>query len=206
MMFAAHASEEGIWLWSPEAPDRPANGEIYETLNGIRPIVYPAIGSHAIYPWGPGEYVRIFGFANDIVENGKNETKGVAWWCEWDPKLIRLYHPFDPKFDAKTMGVACLTGLCGPNGVPGLLDKGWFNDAKVERGTGFHHPDGTPDIEGYKHFYVGPIHGKDTGNSVGGVRNDAVVPGRSKPGWVDPIMALKLVDAGPKKNKKMITT
>lgn len=105
--YGAHSETEGQWVKKRNIQ-----------FTGIRPSVYCAKGSHAMYSTA-GYYLRFGGFANDITN--PNRTK-------WDPTVAtRLYSPDDTvNFVPETMGFLKYTGTWGNGKISGIQNKTWW--------------------------------------------------------------------------------
>jgi hypothetical protein len=109
--YGSHGTKEGVWLDAQSIKFFPGT---------TRPISYVAKGGHGNYQ-NIGEWVRIFGFANDLTREGKH----------WDPEVIRVYEEGEDGFDPKTMGWLYHNGALGPRGVSAPVDQAWFNKSEV---------------------------------------------------------------------------
>lgn len=72
-------SAHGNGMWYPTSfPGKPKSTIEFE--DGTHPIIYSALGGHAMYP-NAGKQKRIFGFADDVTKKGKKWTPNrVAFW------------------------------------------------------------------------------------------------------------------------------
>lgn len=103
--FAAHGAGDGRWVRYEGAEK-----------NGLRPVVYVAVGSHASYP-RTGVYLRFGGAANDRCNRGPL----------WDPeRVVRLVDPDSDGYDPATMGFLRYTGDWGFGAVASLHEKSWW--------------------------------------------------------------------------------
>jgi hypothetical protein len=82
-----------------------------------RPVVYVAKGSHGFYPYS-GKHWRIFGFANDVMNNG----------LLWNPsRYIRV--DINPPYWMSYRGQLSM------NGVDNIPLKGWFKNLEPEESS-----------------------------------------------------------------------
>lgn len=86
-------------------------------LEGTHPVAYISNGSHAIYS-KPGNWIRLYGFANDITEKG----------FQWDAPVEVLYNPGTEKFNINTMGFLDYYGDWGFKHVSGFITKSWWKN------------------------------------------------------------------------------
>jgi hypothetical protein len=107
--YGSHGTKEGVWIAPKDVPFYPGTA---------RPISYVALGGHGNYH-KEGEYVRIFGYANDLAEKGKL----------WIPEIEMIYLKNDDNFDPLKMGWVYHKGALGPRGVSAPIDQGWFNSS-----------------------------------------------------------------------------
>lgn len=120
IFYAAHGSEEGLWLNTKDASKNPLHTKV--TFESTHPVVYIAKGGHGCYP-EQGTYVRIFGFANDRTD--KNSIR-------WTPSWVRLYEPEEQAFNPELHGWPFLPGDFGKRGVNALGHNNWFKNPTSE--------------------------------------------------------------------------
>lgn len=124
IFYAAHGSAEGLWF-DILHPENNSKNEHVTFEDHTHPIVYIAKGGHGCYPQ-PGNYVRIFGFAND--ETNKD--------MRWTPNWVLIRSPQDPAFNTQKDGWILLPGDMGPRGVGALAQQKWFKDVRSELSNG----------------------------------------------------------------------
>ncbi|MCX5921705.1 MAG: hypothetical protein NTX86_00010, partial [Candidatus Dependentiae bacterium] len=105
-------TKDGTWLaWNDKDVEK----------SGTHPVAYAARYNHRFYPKA-GTYVRMFGMANDITNQG----------FKWMPNnLVRLYPVADKRFDKNTMGWLYFPGIYGAkdNSIQPLGLQQWFGNA-----------------------------------------------------------------------------
>jgi len=104
--YAAHATENGTWKnWE----------DVDKEEDGLRPTVFPAVGSHASYP-DEGVWFRLMGAASDVTEKG----------YRWDPDISMIYPTDNPLYDSESMGWMKFTGKMGNGHVSNIPQQKWF--------------------------------------------------------------------------------
>ncbi|MCX5921878.1 MAG: Vps62-related protein, partial [Candidatus Dependentiae bacterium] len=112
IFYGSTDTQDGNWLaWNDNTIEK----------SGTHPVAYAARYNHRFYP-KMGTYVRMFGMANDITNQG----------TKWMPNnLVRLYPVADKRFDKNTMGWLYFPGIYGTkdNSIKPLGLQQWFANA-----------------------------------------------------------------------------
>lgn len=111
--FGSHGSSEGMWLQAN-------NKDI--TYEGTHPVVFVAYSGHGNYP-RRGTYLRVFGFANDITDQG----------IRWLPRLQLIFDRDDVRYNPDTMSWIYFPGAYGSQGVTAAAYQNWWHAEHIGR-------------------------------------------------------------------------